>query len=213
VPVDRTSNVYMQIIPTTGLQKDFFKAEERIEQLKVVSKWIQVDVCDNVFAQGKTFELELINKIDGITDSLLWDIHLMVREPIVWLNKCIFVGAARVIGEVEMMSNREEFVTKAKDEGLEVGLAFDIETEIGEIPEETDVLLLMGRKAGFEAMNLNEKIFEKIKILRQAQDKREKKFLIAVDGGVNLENIKRLVEAGVDVVYSEESYFQLINDN
>jgi ribulose-phosphate 3-epimerase len=158
-----------------------------------------------VFAAGKTFELELISKLDLKTDDILWDIHLMVKEPIDWIEKCLFIGANRITGQVEMMSDREKFVRTVKDEGLEVGLAFDIETAVDNIPEETDEILLMGRKAGFEEHPLDERIFNKIK-----ETKKFKK-TIAIDGGVNLENIEKLKKSGVEIVYSEVSYFDLKN--
>lgn len=202
----------MQIIPTTGLKQSFKDAEERIELVKDTCRWIQVDVSDNVFTQGKTFELELLRKADFNTDSILWDIHLMVKEPLSWVGKCLHVGASRIIGQVEMMSNREAFVKKIKDEGLEAGLAFDIGTEIMEIPEETDVVLVMGRKAGFGQMDFEDKVYEKIDKLKEIRQSRESQFLIAVDGGAEMENIKKLEEAGVDLVYSEVNYFELKNN-
>jgi len=112
-----------------------------------------------------------------------------------------------------MMTDREKFVKTVKDEGLEVGLAFDIGTKVDNIPEETDEILLMGRKAGFEVHLLDERVYKKIEILRQAQDKKEKQFLIAVDGGVTKENIIKLEKLGIDIVYSEINYFDLNGKN
>lgn len=195
----------MIIIPTTGLKKDFFEAEERIRVVKDSSRWIQVDVCDNIFAPGKTFELELLNKLDLKTDDILWDIHLMVKEPLDWIEKCLFVGANRIIGQVEMMADREKFVRTVKDEGLEVGLAFDIGTTVENIPEETDEILLMGRKAGFGEYPLDEKIYSKIK------NGKIKGKTLALDGGSNRDNVGKLEKSGVDLVYSEFNYFNLKN--
>jgi len=203
----------MIIIPTTGLKKDFFEAEARISLVKDSSRWIQVDVCDNIFTPGKTFELELLNKLSFNADNILWDIHLMVKEPWDWIEKCLFIGANRITAQVEMMTDREKFVKTVKDEGLEVGLAFDIGTKVDNIPEETDEILLMGRKAGFEVHLLDERVYKKIEILRQAQDKKEKQFLIAVDGGVTKENIIKLEKLGIDIVYSEINYFDLNGKN
>jgi ribulose-phosphate 3-epimerase len=201
----------MIIIPTSELQKDFFEAEKRISLLKNYSRWIQIDVCDNEFTPGKTFELELLNKLNFNTDNLLWDIHLMVKEPQDWIEKCLFIGANRIIGQVEMMADRELFVKTIKDEGLEVGLAFDVETPIENIPEETDEILLMGRKAGFGELPFEEKVYKKVETLRKINEKREKKFLIAVDGGVDEGNIGKLEKLGVEIVYSGNNFLKLIN--
>lgn len=200
----------IKITPTV-LENNFSKAEERIRRLKDISTWIQIDVIDGKFSQGKTFELELLTKLDMNSDAILWDIHLMVKEPEKWVNKCQFVGASRVIGQVEMMNNREDFVSKLKDLGMEAGLAFDIDTPVdGQIPNETDIVLLLGRKAGFGSYELDKRVLEKVKVLKKFQDD----MLVAIDGGVDQDNIGKLMEAGVDVVYSGSNYFELIkNEN
>ncbi|HOZ80733.1 MAG TPA: hypothetical protein PK370_00750, partial [Candidatus Woesebacteria bacterium] len=154
----------MIIIPTV-LEKEWPKAEERLESVKDLTTWIQIDVTDGNLCFGKTFDLERLSKYSP-NKEVLWDIHLMVKEPIKWLEKCIFVGASRVIGQVEMMTNREDFVSKLKDEGMEAGLAFDIDTEIDRIPKETDIILLMGRKLGFENYELDEKVFKNIEVAK-----------------------------------------------
>lgn len=195
----------MRIIPTTGLRKSFDEAEKRLNQIKDYSRWIQVDVCDNVFASGKTFELELLKKVDFNTDNVLWDIHLMVKEPIDWIEKCMFVGASRIVGQVEMMTSRDDFINKVKNTGLEAGLAFDAETIVDQIPEETDEVILMGRKAGFGYQELDKKVLTKIKEARQISGT----YQIAIDGGVDVANIKELEQNGVEIVYSETNYFKL----
>lgn len=195
----------MQVIPTI-LEKNFSEAEIKILAVKNLVKRIQIDVTDGVFNFGKTFELELINRIEN-TDNILWETHLMVKEPINWIEKSIYVNATRIIGQVEMMSDREEFVNKIKDAGLEAGLAFDIETEISQIPEETDIVLLLGRKSGFGNWPMENKVYEKINELIRHREEMGLEFLIGVDGGVNSNNIKKLEDIGVDVVYCGGAVF------
>lgn len=198
----------MQIIPTVT-EKDFYKAEQRIVGVAQFSRWIQIDVFDNVFSPGSSFSLELINKLDFATENLLWDVHLLVKEPIDWIEKCLFIGASRIVGQVEMMNDREMFVKTIRDEGLEAGLAFDIDTEINDIPIETNLVILMGRKAGFGVFDLENKLFDKLDKLHQINQKRGQKFLIGVDGGVSPDNIGRIKDSGIDVIYSGGNYFQL----
>lgn len=195
----------MEIIPTI-FEKEFSAVETRFSQVKAFSPWIQIDVTDNFLVPGKTFELELVSKIEQST-STLWDIHLMVKEPLNWLKKCQFIDASRVYGQIEMMSDREEFVTEAKNKGLEVGLAFDIDTHLDKnIPHETDYVLLMARHFGFNNAPFNEKIYERIKFFKDLN------FKVAVDGGVDFQNITKLNSAGVDIIYSGHNYLDLINE-
>lgn len=195
----------MQIIPTV-FEKYFEKAEGRIKKVRETSRWIQVDVLDNTFAFGKTFELELLNSVEN-NEEILWDIHLMVKEPIKWLEKCLFVGASRVIGQVEMMADREQFVAKAKAEGLEVGLGFDVDTEISSIPKETDLILLMARKAGFEEKSIDERVWKKIEKAKSMGK------MVAIDGGITAENIQAFEKAGVEAVYCGSHYGEVIHAN
>ena len=196
----------MKIIPTI-LEKDFAEGERKIELVRDLVSWIQIDTIDGVFCAGKTFELELITKVDFNMDDKLLDIHLMVKKPIKWINKCNFVGAARVVGQVEMMADRNEFIKAVKDLDMEAGLAIDIDSKIGEIPEETDMILLMGRKAGFGGEEMNERIWKKIEKLKRIQNDKNNTFQIGVDGGVTRKKVGQLKRAGVDVVYCGEAIF------
>ncbi len=205
----------IKIIPTV-LESDFLVAEEKIRKLKDKTSWIQIDVIDGEFAPDKSFEIELLSKLDFESDRLLWDMHLMVKEPEKWVNKCQFVGASRVVGQVELMTDRKEFIGRVKDLGMEAGLAFDIDTEIdGLIPEETDLVLLMGRKAGFGDCQLDKKVLDKMRILKSQRGPSavQDDMLVAIDGGVNKDNINELVKAGVDIIYSGRNYLELKNEN
>ena len=196
----------MQIIPTI-IEKDFSVAETKIRLIKDKTRWIQIDVLDGYFSEGKSFELELLNKIQKEIQNNLLEIHLMVKEPIKWIEKCNFVGASRIIGQVEKMFDREKFVEEIKDMGLEAGLAFDVETEINEIPLETDLILLMGRKAGFESLEFDEKILKKIEFLVNLRKNNDMNFEIGVDGGINLETIKKIKNTGIEIAYCGKAIF------
>jgi len=203
----------MQIIPAI-LEKDFSKAEIKIKLIKDKSQWIQIDVIDGFFSDGKSFELELLNKFGSELQNNLLDIHLMVKEPIKWIEKCNFVGACRIIGQVEMMSDKNKFIEKIKAMGLETGLAFDVETEIKDIPKETDLVLIMGRKSGFESSNFEEKTYKKIEDLVKLRKEKELDFKIGVDGGVNLEIVKKIKNVGAEIAYCGGAIFNgMVSDN
>jgi ribulose-phosphate 3-epimerase len=196
----------MQIIPTTNPQVDFNRVEARLSQFKDLTTWIQIDVTDGILVKPVSFPLELLNRSDLILEKNIFDIHLMVKEPINWLNKCLFIQASRVTGQVESMTNRDAFIAAIKDQGLEAGLAFDINTSLDfNIPIDTDLVLLMGRPMGFDPLPLDDRIFTKIKKLK------DKKFKVAVDGGVTPQNLPRFISAGVDIIYSGQYFLDLIN--
>lgn len=195
----------MQVIPTI-LEKNFAEAERKILAVKNFAKWIQLDVIDGEFSFGKTFELELINKIEQ-TENVLWDVHLMVKEPKNWINKCGYINASRIIGQVEMMADKDYFIKTIKDFGLESGLAYNISTDIGDIPRETDMVLLLGREAGFDPKSFDNTVFEKIKKLKLIRQEKKLDFKIGVDGGVNENNIEQLKKEGIEVAYCGAAVF------
>ncbi len=195
----------MQVIPTI-LEKDFEVAKQKILRVKDLVNWIQLDVIDGYFSEGKTFELELINSIEGLENNLL-ETHLMVKNPIKWVQKSIFINTSRIIGQVEMMESKEDFVKKVRDEGLEAGLAIDIETPIIKIPKETNLVLLLSRKSGFKSYPFEEKIYKKISELNELKNNDGLIFKIGIDGGVNQTNIEKLKNCGVDIAYCGNSIF------
>ena len=113
-----------------------------------------------------------------------------------------------------MMTSKEEFVNKVKNLGIEAGLAFDIDTEVEEIPEETDLVLLLARKAGFEHFDFNEKIWEKIEKLKKIREEKQLEFKIGVDGSVDETNIGKLNRVGVEIAYCGGAIFNgKVDDN
>ncbi len=204
----------MQIIPSI-LEKDFSIAENKIKLVKDKFRWMQIDVIDGFFSEGKSFELELLNKIEVEIQNNLIEVHLMVKEPIKWIEKCNFIGASRIIGQVEMMSDRNSFIQEVKNMGLEAGLAFDVDTEIGKIPDGTDVVLIMGRKSGFQANKFQEDTINKIiKVVQAREGKDAQYYQIGIDGGVNLDTIKKIKEAGAEIAYCGRTVFDaILNDN
>lgn len=195
----------MQIIPTTNPQTNYLEVEKRLEKIKDLSAWIQIDVTDGILVKPPTFPLELLKKPAINLDKNIFDIHLMVKNPINWINKCLFIEATRIIGQVEMMDDREKFITVVKNNGCEAGLAFDVDTPIDNIPSETDLILIMGRKMGFDPTPLDEKIYQKIK------DAKKFGKLVALDGGASMDNFEKLKDSGLDILYSYHNYFDLLN--
>ena len=197
----------MQIIPTTNPNTDFDVVEKRLEEIKDLSSWVQIDLTDGILVKPASFSLELINKTYLNLEKNLFDVHLMVKEPQNWIQKCLYIHASRVAGQVEMMSNRDKFIITLKDNGLEAALAFDALTPVDKnIPKDTDYILLMGRPMGFTSAPLNSHLFDHIKFFKNLG------FKVAVDGGISPDNIKLFEEAGVDIVYSGHYFLDLIHD-
>ncbi len=162
---------------------------------------IQIDIIDGVFADNKTIDPITIQEIDS---KLLFDFHLMVKEPINWVEKCVRAGGDRIIGQIEMMENQAEFIDKVLSTESEAGLAIDLNTPVSKLKQdylkEVSVIIVMSVKAGFGGQEFNDKVLKKIDELSEIRDSGNLKFRICVDGGIKLENIKEIRESGADEV-------------
>lgn len=170
---------------------------------------VQIDIIDGQFADNKTVEPTALESIDT---SLLLDFHLMTKEPINWVEKCVRGGADRIIGQIEMMESQHDFVGKVQEVGAYVGLAIDLDTDLSKLDptmlNNLDVVLAMSVKAGFGGQEFDDKVIDKIKKLDEIRLRDQTPFKIIVDGGVGEENIESLRKIGVDEVAIGKSIFK-----
>jgi ribulose-phosphate 3-epimerase len=204
----------VDIIPSilTDNLGDFETRLKRIEEAvdvngAVISK-IQIDVVDGEFVDNKTLDPSLLGQID--TDLGL-DFHLMVKEPVNWLEKCANAGADRIIGHIEMMKSQVEFVEKVQETGLYVGLAVDLGTPITKLDPviltNVDVVLVMAVKAGWGGQKFDPSVLDKIKALDEIRVRDSTPFKICVDGGETETTIDETHFAGADEVVIGKKLF------
>ena len=183
-----------EIIPSPGtFIKDGKEWAQKIETVRPFAKTIHVDIVDGIFAPNTTIaEPEYFTEF---TKDFIFEVHLMVDEPINHLKKWADVGFQRFIGQIERMSDQEKFVAEAQLLG-DVALALDKPTAIDQIHvplNDLDGLLVMTIQAGLSGQKFEEQLLEKVKQLR------EKTTLpIEVDGGMNDETIAIAAAAGVN---------------
>ena len=198
----------VKIIPSI-LTGDPEEVRAFLDEAQDVAKRIQIDIIDGVFSSGKTIEPILLKDYDL---SFEVDYHLMVKDPINWVEKCVDGQGDRIIGEVEMMNDQMEFIKKVQAVGLEVGLALDLETSpevlSDEVLQSLDVVLLMSRKAGFESHTFELSTFDKIKEIVNKRNILSHRFKICIDGGVTDQLIADLAKAGVDEAIVGKKIFE-----
>ncbi len=167
------------IIPAI-LENTWEEIEKKLIICGEFTKTIHIDFIDGKFTNTTTFlEFEPFKKYSSY---FTLEAHLMVEEPIKYLDRLSSAGFKRFIGHVEKMSDQVEFVAKGEVLG-EVGLAIDLQTPIGNIKvslDDLDQILLMSVAAGKSGQTFDNSVIEKIKTLRS-------KYLgrIEIDGGIN----------------------------
>ena len=190
----------IEIIPSI-LTDSPFEVAELVKKCDGVVKRVHVDIIDGVFADNKTIDPSVLNDIEH---DLLIDFHLMVNEPVNWIEKCVRAGADRIIAQVEMMNSVHEYIEEVTLAGLKAGVGIDLETDVDVIERrlltDLDVVLVMSVQAGFGGQKFSEKALGKIKDLVEIREKDETPFTICDDGGITLEIIDDVWDAGADEV-------------
>ena len=190
----------VEIIPAI-LTNDIREIEEKLSRAEGIVKRIQIDIVDGQFAANRTIDPSFLGNIE--TDLSL-DFHLMTKEPVDWVERAVRGGADRIIGQIEQMTNQVEFIGKVAEVGLSVGLAIDLATPVSALDStiitNLDVVLVMAVKAGFGGQKFDLSALLKVNELDKIRVRDDTPFKICVDGGINEDNIKKVVKAGADEV-------------
>lgn len=190
----------LEIIPGI-LTEDIEELKEGIGRVEGFAQRVHVDIIDGIFVDRRTLSLESLEQVEI---GPLLDLHLMMRTPEDWVEHVARSMADRVIGHIEQMGSQKEFVVGVCEAGMGVGLAVDIDTELGRIDSdlipELDVILVMGVRAGWSGQEFDKRALAKVGWLTEKRDKEGLGFSICIDGGVNLENIGKIKDVGADEV-------------
>ncbi|MBI5045287.1 MAG: hypothetical protein HZC02_05165 [Candidatus Levybacteria bacterium] len=193
----------LELIPGI-LEKEWEAIKEKLELASQVTNTVHIDIMDGVLTPEKTFlDPQPFKKY---TRSLYLEVHMMVKNPIVYLEQFAQAGFRRFLGHIEMMDSQEEFVAKAGELG-EVGLAFDGLTSISAINvpiENLDTLLLFtGERIGKSGQSLLPERLEKISSFHKIHDN----LSITVDGGINDKTILQAMHAGASRFVATSALF------
>jgi len=190
------------IVPAI-LEKDITAFEEKLKKVWGITKRVQMDIIDGKFAPIETVMPEILLNIDTIVD---FEGQLMVERPEEWVDRCAAAGMTALYGHVEKMEDRAKFIADTEAAGMKAGLAFDIDTPLDGLEEminNIDGVLLMSVKAGSQGVQkFDERVLAKIKKVREMSE-----FVnIVVDGGLNVENIKKCLIAEWSQEIAEDEF-------
>lgn len=192
----------IEIIPAI-LEKDFGEIEKKIHLVEKLVSWIQIDIADGTLVPNTTFlDPEPFKKV---TTPVKFELHLMVKDPLRYVENFAKVGFKRFYAHVEG-DFVEEYIQQGYKLGVEVGLAIDGPTDFEKIHPYIDNLngvLVMAIDAGFSGRPYREDTIEKIKKIREI----DMDIPITVDGAMNPENAKKVVTVGATRINSNSFLF------
>lgn len=192
------------------LSCNFSNIQADLDKLKDTKvKYIHLDIMDGNFVPNISFGFGLIKSIrDG--NDFIFDTHLMIDEPIRYLEDFKKSGSDIITVHYEACSNLDETLDKIRDLGLKVGLTFKPKTKVSEILpylKKVYLCLVMSVEPGFGGQSFMEDSLDKVSEIRDYIDKNKLNCLIEIDGGVKTHNLKRIVDSGVDIVVSGSDIF------
>ena len=189
------------------LAADFDNLENEVSDVeKAGADYIHIDIMDGEFVNNETPGLEMLTRTYETT-SLTLDTHLMVEEPQNWLDDVVLSNVVTFHIEAVNVETAEKIIDYLHERDIKAGVAIKPDTSIEDIMpifEKIDVVLVMLVEPGFGGQKMILSCLEKAKTLRSLKPDMD----IEVDGGVNLENVQLVKDAGANIIVAGTAIFK-----
>lgn len=204
----------MHLVAPSVLSADFSNLQKDIELINnSEADWFHVDVMDGVFVPNISFGFPVIKAIKKFARKPL-DVHLMIVQPERYVKAFREAGADNLSVHIEASTHLHRTIQMIKAEGMKAGVAINPHTPVASLSDiitEIDLVCMMSVNPGFGGQKFIEHTFSKIQQLKEMIAKNNAKTLIEIDGGVDLNNYRKLVDTGADVLVAGNTVFSSDN--
>jgi ribulose-phosphate 3-epimerase len=204
----------MPIIAPSILSADFANIQRDVEMLNnSLADWIHVDIMDGVFVPNISFGFPVMKAIKKHATKPL-DVHLMIMNPDNYINQFKEAGADILTVHMEGCIHLHRTLQNIKNAGMKTGVALNPHTSVDtliDVINNVDVVLVMSVNPGFGGQKFIENTYHKIRRLREIIRTEKTDTLVEVDGGVDLTNYKKLIDAGADALVAGNTVFSSSN--
>lgn len=211
-------NELMIVASTHPAKEDVLSYVKYLQDNNINIGMIHIDIMDGVFVEDKTFDFEMVKKISEIT-TIPFDCHLMVKEPMNVIDNYIDAGVNFLTVHYEAFENKKELIKclkHIKSRGCMAGISFNPKTRVSQIAEYLpliDLVIVMSVEPGKSGQKFIPETLNKIASLKNLISLLNKKILVEVDGGINMETVGYVKNLGVDIVVSGSALFKSTDKN
>ena len=200
----------MKKIAPSILSADFSKLGEEILAVEAAgADWIHIDVMDGRFVPNITIGPGPVKLLRKIT-TLPFDVHLMIENPERYIDAFADAGSNVITVHVEAARHLHRIIAQIKERGVKAGVSLNPSTPLVQVEPilgDVDVLLIMTVNPGFGGQKFIPQSLLKIRKARELVNSTAPGVAIEVDGGVTIDNLKSIAEAGADIFVAGASVF------
>lgn len=176
---------------------------------KAGAELLHIDVMDGHFVPNITIGPPVVRSLRKVS-NMVFDVHLMIEKPELYIKDFVANGADIVTVHAEATYHLHRLIQQIKGEGARAGVSLNPATPINALEhviQDVDMVLLMSVNPGFGGQKFIEACYDKIKAVRQLADSRGLDIDIEVDGGIGLDNIRRVAQSGANVLVAGSAVF------